>query len=179
MLQLERPPKPFHIAHNYHLSLVLGSFKIAYNYHLSHVLSSFSIAHLYHLYLILGSFSIVHLYHLSPFLGSFSIVHFCHLSPFLGSFSIVHFYHLSHVLGSFSITHFCLVLCRNPSLGLVTKARAYKGVGQEGSPGVWESVGECGNEHSHSQVSSHFGSWSPGGFPKSLASDCMGQNPLH
>jgi hypothetical protein len=25
-------------------------------------------------------------------------------------------------------------------------------------------VGECENEHSHSQVSSHFGSWSPRGF---------------
>jgi hypothetical protein len=29
-----------------------------------------------------------------------------------------------------------------------------------------ESVGECENEHSHSQMNSHFGSWSPGGFPK-------------
>jgi hypothetical protein len=36
--------------------------------------------------------------------------------------------------------------CRNPSLGLVTKARACKGVGQEGSPRITfhvpESVGE-------------------------------------
>jgi hypothetical protein len=43
--------------------------------------------------------------------------------------------------------------CRNPSLGLTTKARAYKGMGQEGSPGITfhapESVGECENEHSH------------------------------
>ncbi len=30
--------------------------------------------------------------------------------------------------------------CRNPNLGLMTKARACKGAGQEGSPGVWESV---------------------------------------
>ncbi len=39
------------------------------------------------------------------------------------------------------------VHCRNLSLGLVTKARACKGVGQEGSPGVTSraprSVGEC------------------------------------
>ncbi len=27
------------------------------------------------------------------------------------------------------------------------------------------SVGECENEHSHSQVNSHFGSWSLGGLP--------------
>jgi hypothetical protein len=27
------------------------------------------------------------------------------------------------------------------------------------------SVKECEHEDSHSQVSSHFGSWSPGGFP--------------
>jgi hypothetical protein len=29
---------------------------------------------------------------------------------------------------------------RNPSLGLMTKARPCKGIGQEGSPRVWESV---------------------------------------
>ncbi len=28
------------------------------------------------------------------------------------------------------------------------------------------SVGECDNEHSHSQMNSHFGSWSPNGVPK-------------
>jgi hypothetical protein len=27
-----------------------------------------------------------------------------------------------------------------------------------------KSVGECENGHSHSQVNSHFGSWSPGGL---------------
>jgi len=33
---------------------------------------------------------------------------------------------------------------------------------------VWakRSVKECENEYSHSQVSSHFGSWNPGGLPK-------------
>jgi hypothetical protein len=25
-------------------------------------------------------------------------------------------------------------------------------------------VGECENEHSHSQVNSHFGNWNPNGF---------------
>jgi hypothetical protein len=34
----------------------------------------------------------------------------------------------------------CEGACRNPSLGLVTKARACKGVGQEGSPGVTSHV---------------------------------------
>jgi hypothetical protein len=32
--------------------------------------------------------------------------------------------------------------CRNPSLGLATKARACNVVGQKGSPGVKESVRE-------------------------------------
>jgi hypothetical protein len=44
---------------------------------------------------------------------------------------------------------FCVsnVLCHNPNLGLVTKARACKGAGQEGSPRVTSrapgNVGEC------------------------------------
>jgi hypothetical protein len=33
----------------------------------------------------------------------------------------------------FPNTTFTKKVCRNPSLGLATKARAYKGVGQEGS----------------------------------------------
>jgi hypothetical protein len=44
-------------------------------------------------------------------------------------------------------------MCRNPSLGLVTKARACKGAGQEGSPGVTfhapRSVGECEGMNPH------------------------------
>ncbi len=61
-------------------------------------------------------------------------------------------------------------LCRDPSFGLATKARACKKVRQEGDPGgtsytpgsawVWE------NEPSHSQGNSHLGSWSPKGLPK-------------
>jgi len=58
--------------------------------------------------------------------------------------------------------------CRNPSLGLATKAKVYKGVGQKGSLGVTShvpgSVGEWGNEPSHSQVNSHFRSWGPNGL---------------
>ncbi len=53
------------------------------------------------------------------------------------------------------------VTCRNRSLGLTTKARACKGVGQEGSLGVWESVKM--NTHTP-QMNSYFGSWSLGGF---------------
>jgi hypothetical protein len=43
--------------------------------------------------------------------------------------------------------------CCNPSLKLVTKVRAYKGVGQKGSPGVTShalgSVGECKGMNFH------------------------------
>jgi hypothetical protein len=43
--------------------------------------------------------------------------------------------------------------CRNPSLGFTTKARACKGAGQEGSPGVTShalrSVGECEGMNPH------------------------------
>jgi hypothetical protein len=51
--------------------------------------------------------------------------------------------------------------CRNLSLGLATKARVCKRSGQERDAGMWESE----NEHSHSQVNSHVGSWSPEGLP--------------
>ncbi len=44
-------------------------------------------------------------------------------------------------------------MCRNPSLGFVTKAMACKGVSQEGSPRVTshapESVGECKGMNPH------------------------------
>jgi hypothetical protein len=51
----------------------------------------------------------------------------------------------------------------------VTKAKACKGVGQEWSPGVtFHARGKCrkmwGNEPAHSQMNSHFGSWSFDGF---------------
>jgi hypothetical protein len=46
---------------------------------------------------------------------------------------------------------------------------------------VWakRSVRECEDEDSHSQVSSHFGSWSPGGLLNLQKNDCSGQNTLH
>jgi hypothetical protein len=66
---------------------------------------------------------------------------------------------------------YCDIWCRNPSLGLVTKARACKGAGQEWSLritfhalGVKECERVWGNEPPHSQMSSHFGSWSPYGL---------------
>jgi len=59
--------------------------------------------------------------------------------------------------------------CRNPSLGLATKARACEGVGQEGGLAITfhalGSANECEGMKPHSQVSSHFGSWSPSGLP--------------
>jgi hypothetical protein len=76
----------------------------------------------------------------------------------------------------------CYIKCRNPSLGLATKATGCKVAGQVGDPGalhmlpgvqrVWR------NEPSHSQVNSHVGSWSPERSPKSLERDCRGQNSL-
>ncbi len=83
----------------------------------------------------------------------------------------------------FSNTFFISNLyCRNPSLGLATKARGCKVAGQVGDLGalhmlprvqrVWE------NEPSHSQVNSHVGSWSLERTPKSSKRDCRGQNSL-
>ncbi len=46
-----------------------------------------------------------------------------------------------------------LLGCRNPSLGLTTKARSYKVAGQEGNPGVTlhapGSVGRCEGMNPH------------------------------
>jgi hypothetical protein len=61
------------------------------------------------------------------------------------------------------------ILCCNCSLELVTKARACKGCGPKKKPVSHISCSqECkrvwGNEPLHSQVSSHFGSWSPNGL---------------
>ncbi len=72
--------------------------------------------------------------------------------------------------------------CRNPSLGLATKARGCKVVGQEGDPGVTSHAPGVqrvwGNEPSHSQVNSHCESWSPKWTPESSERDYKGQNPL-
>jgi hypothetical protein len=52
-----------------------------------------------------------------------------------------------HVYESWKIT------CHNPNLGLVTKAKAFKGASQEGSSGitflVHGSVGKCEGMNSH------------------------------
>jgi hypothetical protein len=88
--------------------------------------------------------------------------------------------HCSKALEIVSYT-WCHRCCRNPSLGLATKARGYKVAGQvAGDPGalhmllgvqkVWE------NEPSQSQVNSHVGSWSLERTPKFSERDCRGQN---
>jgi hypothetical protein len=45
------------------------------------------------------------------------------------------------------------IICRNPNLGLMTKAKAYKGASQEGSSGVTSrasgSVGKCEGMNLH------------------------------
>jgi hypothetical protein len=81
--------------------------------------------------------------------------------------------------GNKSVT-ICIV-CRNFSIGLATKAKACKGAGQEGSPGITShaprSVGECEGMNSHTPK------WAPlwelesrwtSEFSKN---DCRSQNP--
>jgi hypothetical protein len=53
--------------------------------------------------------------------------------------------------------------CRNPSLGLATKARVRKSAGQERNPRVWESVRMNNHALKWSPI---FGNWSPGGLLK-------------
>jgi hypothetical protein len=66
--------------------------------------------------------------------------------------------------------HMCCNICHDPNLGLATKAKAWKSAGQECNlkitfalPRVWVRV--WGNEPTHSQMDSHFGSWNPYGAP--------------
>jgi hypothetical protein len=65
-------------------------------------------------------------------------------------------------------------ICCNPSLGLLTKARARKNASQERSPGMWESV----------RMNTHTPKWTPilgVGVPvdsRIFKSDCKGQKPL-
>jgi hypothetical protein len=56
-------------------------------------------------------------------------VHF----PCVHSFHVCLCFHTCIMFNFFCVSN---VLCRNPSLGLVTKTRACKGAGQEGSLGV-------------------------------------------
>jgi hypothetical protein len=73
-----------------------------------------------------------------------------------------------------------IFFCRNPSLGLVTKARGCKVAGQDGDPGALHMLMGVqrvwGHEPSHSQVNSHVGSWSPERTPEFSKRDCRGQN---
>jgi hypothetical protein len=61
--------------------------------------------------------------------------------------------------------------CRNPNLGLATKAKGVTRLRAKRKPGShitysWECKKVWGSEPSHSQGNSHFGRWSPGGLPK-------------
>jgi hypothetical protein len=49
--------------------------------------------------------------------------------------------------------------CHNPNLELVTKARAYKGVGQKGSPGITSHA--PGNEGDCEKMNIHTPKWAP------------------
>jgi hypothetical protein len=70
--------------------------------------------------------------------------------------------------------------CRNPSLGLATKAKGCKVAGQVGDSGALHMLPGVqrvwGNEPSHSQVNSHVGSWSPERTPEFSERDCRGPN---
>jgi hypothetical protein len=68
-----------------------------------------------------------------------------------------------------------VVICHNPSLGLMTKARACKVASQEEAY-EWKKV--WGNEPSHSPVNFHFGSLESQWTPEFLESDCKNQNPM-
>jgi hypothetical protein len=72
------------------------------------------------------------------------------------------------------------LVCHNPSLGLATKARACKSVGQEGSPRVTfhapGNVKECEGSFPHTLL--HFGSWSLGGLLSLQRTIAWGQNSL-
>jgi hypothetical protein len=58
--------------------------------------------------------------------------------------------------------------CCNPNLGLATKVKVCKGVGQKWSPGiifhVLKSVGVSKEMNSHTKLGSHFGNWNFDGF---------------
>jgi hypothetical protein len=76
----------------------------------------------------------------------------------------------------------CNRWCRNPNLGLTTKARACKGEGQEGSSGVTShalgSVEEC--EGMNPTLTNELPLWKLESqwTLKSSKNDCKGQNPL-
>ncbi len=82
-------------------------------------------------------------------------------------------------------------ICCNPSLGFVTKARACKGAGQEGSPRVTYhapvSVRECEGMKSHTPkvVALTLPSelplweWESRWTSEFLEKNCKGQNPLN
>ncbi len=74
------------------------------------------------------------------------------------------------------------ILCRNLSLGLVTKARACKGVGQEGSLGITfhapGSVRECEGMNFHTPKWTPLWELESRWTLESSKSDYKGQNPL-
>jgi hypothetical protein len=84
--------------------------------------------------------------------------------------------YISHFLLGFDKKRFITQThCRNPSLGLATKARPCKGAGQEEPREcrrVWEWTLTFRSELPFWELESW---WTP----ESLESDCKGQNPLH
>ncbi len=72
--------------------------------------------------------------------------------------------------------------CHNPSLGLATKAKACKGAGQKGSPGITShaprSAKECEGMNLHTPKELPLWELKFRWIPKSLEGDCRGQNPV-
>ncbi len=73
-------------------------------------------------------------------------------------------------------------LCRNPSLRLVTKVRACKGAGQEGSLGVTShtlgSAKECEGMNPHTPKELPLWELESRWTPESLEGNCRGENPM-
>jgi hypothetical protein len=74
-------------------------------------------------------------------------------------------------------------ICRNPSLGLVTKARACKGASPEKSLGVAShvpgSVGECEGLNLHTPKGAPTLGVGVPADSQIFSDDCRGQNPLN
>jgi hypothetical protein len=67
------------------------------------------------------------------------------------------------------VPFFSKLICHNPNLRLTTKGKGLQGCGPKRKPRShiscsWECKRMRGNELTHSQMSSHFGNWSPDGF---------------
>ncbi len=90
--------------------------------------------------------------------------------------SLSHCAHIKDIILIVYLRHLNKLGCRNPSLGLATKARAYKVAGKKEAR-EWRKM--SGNEPSHFQGSFHFESLESQWTLKFSKSDCKGQNQMN